>query len=139
MKDIVIKMKYKKFYCKYFILALLLFINVFIDVVALGADELLEKQKIIKVAKKEIKIMGYDVELMDLTMTFYEEPWNAFLPKDNMSSYVIERKNKLKNKKYWAVYFSRSSTDNKFNYKGGDVCVFIDAKTGDMLASFRGK
>ena len=102
-------------------------------------ENMLKQKTIIEIANKAINKLGYDTAAMEMELIFHEHPWNVFFPKESMSKYVVVRRNKLANKKYWAVYFYKTVKKDGPIYKGGDVCIFINAKTGDILTTYRGK
>ncbi len=102
-----------------------------------GGDMEITKKEAIKIANKEVIKLGYDVKSMDVWISKYNTPWNAYLPKDSKSEYHIERQNKLKGKKYWAVnHTPKPSTGIVL---GGNVCIFVDANNGEIITSIRGK
>jgi len=91
------------------------------------------EDKAIELANKEAKNLGYNIESMKVKVTHYSTSSNEYLS-DSDEEYYVVRRNKLKNKEYWAVYYSNP----KFK-KGGDLCIFIDSSTGDVLTNIRGK
>lgn len=97
------------------------------------------KEQIIEIANKEAIMLGYDTKIMDIKVTKYNTPWNDYLPKDCNSDYCIERQNKLMNKEYWAVYYYYKPKQAEESYKGGDLCIFVNANNGDIITIYRGK
>lgn len=97
------------------------------------------KEKAIKIANKEAINLGYDIKIMDIKINRYDTPWNDYLPKDCKSEYCIERQNKLINKKYWTIYYYYKPKQSGESFKGGDLCIFIDAHNGEILTTYRGK
>ena len=97
------------------------------------------EKKAIEIANEEAIKLGYDIKSMDIKITKYNTPWNEYIPKDSKSEYIIERLNKLKNKEYWAVYYYYDFKKIGMIYKGGDLCIFVDAKTGEIITTYRGK
>jgi hypothetical protein len=87
----------------------------------------------IGIASIEAKKLGYDVENMEVTAAEYDNPQNPYLDSDN--EYCSERKEKLKGKQYWAVYYSGKG----LNSLGGDICVFVDKQSGKVITDYRGK
>ena len=92
-----------------------------------------------EIANKEAMRLGHDTKLMDIEVTLNNVHWNKFFPKGSTSEYVRERQNKLKGKEYWAIWYHPSQTIGGGMAKGGDVCIFIDSKTGEVLTNYRGK
>ncbi|MCP4721002.1 MAG: hypothetical protein GY860_16230 [Desulfobacteraceae bacterium] len=99
---------------------------------------MITETKAIKIANKEVESFGYNLKLMAVSTSYHEEPWNDYFPKENTSNYYSEKRNQLKNKKYWAVYYFKKKIDN-IVVKGGDVCIFVDSATGKVLTNYRGK
>ncbi len=118
---------------------LLIYFNISIANNAVESNDMKTEQEAIEIANIEIKKLGYDKKAMNIKVTFHETPYNDYLPKGNTSDYIIERRNKLKNKKYWAVYYYRASKEIGIIHKGGDICVFIDVFSGDIITNYRGK
>ena len=91
------------------------------------------EDKAIEIANKEAKKLGYSIEDMKVKATHYNTPLNEYLS-DSEEDYYVERRNKLKNKGYWTIYYYNP----KFK-KGGDLCIFIDSSNGDVITYIRGK
>jgi len=98
------------------------------------ASQISEKDAI-KIAKKEVNELGYNSFFMRIKISFHTTPWNDCLPKERMSNFYLEKRNLLKNRNYWAVYFGPIA----IAHKGGDVCIFIDANTGEVITVVGGK
>lgn len=98
------------------------------------ADMKITKEEVIEIANKEAIRLGYDINMMEIKVTKHTTPWNTYLKKDNNSEYALVRKEKLINKEYWAVYYAPKNMQ-----LGGDICIFIDSSTGEVLTSLRGK
>jgi len=99
----------------------------------LGDGTKISNGKALSIAQKEAKKLGYQTESMDVEATLYKTHWNRILPKDSTDEYYLERQDKLKGRIYWAVYFSPSGS------LGGDVCIFVDSTTGEILTDYRGE
>ena len=97
------------------------------------------KNKAIELADIEAKKLGYDISIMNTRVDEYSTPWNEYLPKESNDQFSIEKKNKLKNKKYWAVYYYPNREKVGLGYKGGDFCIFIDSTTGEIITDIRWK
>jgi len=92
----------------------------------------------LKLASKYAEELGYDVNSMNIEISKYNQPYNEYFPKDEKDEYAVERRNKLKGKNYFAVYFFTPIRGN-IATSGGDVCVFIDTENGNILTDYRGK
>lgn len=94
-----------------------------------------EEQEIVRVALPIVAEMGYPSGSMDVSVTLHSVPWNHVLPQEATdNTYVRERQDKLRGRQYWTVYFSPTG-----NVRGGDVAVFLDAGTREMITTYRGK
>jgi hypothetical protein len=103
------------------------------------AGEIQTKERAVEIATKELVKLGYDMHKMAMRITRCGTPWNEWLPKDSTSEYVKERQKRLENREYWAVYCYPKPTSTEELYLGGDICVFVDSKTGDVITTYRGK
>ena len=74
------------------------------------------EEQAIQIANKEMDRLGYDVKNMNIKVSQHDKPWNNYLPQDSVDEYDIIRKDKLKGKKYWAVYYY---VDNPLQRGGG--------------------
>lgn len=120
------------------IIILVTIIHLIINVKAYEGNMKITKEKAIEIANKEAKELGYDVESMNIELTKYNTPWNKYLPKESETEYDMERRKKLTNKEYWAVYYYPKPQRNQV-VKGGDICIFIDANNGDVITNIRWK
>lgn len=98
-----------------------------------GDDMLITEAKAIELANKEAKRLGYNTESMQVKATHYNTPMNEYLSGSD-EEYSVVRRNKLKNKEYWSLYYYNP----KFK-KGGDFCIFIDSRNGAVITDIRGK
>jgi hypothetical protein len=92
------------------------------------------RERAIEIASIEAARLGYDLKSMNVSTIQQDTPWNMLFPKDSKSDYDIERQERLAGKKYWLIYFS-----TKQNRMGGDLGVFIDFNTGEIITLYRGK
>ena len=97
-------------------------------------DSIAIKEKAIKLSHDTATALGYKLVDMNSKVSFYDKPWNEFFTKEDNSEYCSDRKKILEGKSYWAVYFYP-----KQNGKGGDICIFIDVASGQVLTMYRGK
>jgi len=106
-----------------------------IDSEKLGQNINISEEKAVKIAYEEAERLGYDVGNMEARVSQHNKPWNSYLSKDSADEYSCSRKDKLKGKRYWAVYYY---SKNPLQL-GGDICIFIDAQTSCVITSYRGK
>lgn len=106
---------------------------------AYGNGMKITKDKAIEIASIEAKKVGYDIGIMNIKTTKYDTPWNEYLPKESNEEYYVAKKNKLKNREYWAVYYYPNRDKVGIGYKGGDFCIFVDVHTGEIITDMRWK
>lgn len=106
---------------------------------ASGDHMKITKKQAIKIATIEAKRLNYNVESIDLKISKHNTPWNEYLPQNSKSEYDIERQNKLQNREYVAIYYSLKPERKGEIIKGGDLCVFVDLNTGEIITIIRGK
>jgi hypothetical protein len=110
-----------------------------------GDDFKINKIEAIGIAENEAKRLKFDVDSMNMEISLWNTSTNKYLPYESVDDYSLEQKNKLKDKVYWAVYLNPRLKGNleKDGFVtvtlGGDICIFIDAHTGEILAEIRGK
>ena len=97
------------------------------------AEMQMTRDKAIEIANVRSKQLGYIIENMNIEATKYNTPWNEYLPKDSTDKYHVEKRNRLNNREYWAVYYYPMAG------KGGDFCIFVDANTGEIIMDIRWK
>lgn len=105
---------------------------------AYGTDMITEDGAI-KIANNEALKLGYDLKIMSLEANKFSTPWNNCLPKDSIDEYYVEKKDKLKNREYWAIYYYPDLKKVGTGYKGGDFCIFVDANSGEVITYIRWK
>lgn len=64
----------------------------------------------------------------------YASPINDIVPRKPASDYQRALGKKLYGRRYWYVYYILPSAE-----MGGDVAVFIDARTGEVIEVYRGR
>ncbi|HOW59357.1 MAG TPA: hypothetical protein PLO78_06515 [Candidatus Omnitrophota bacterium] len=112
------------------------------------AAEALSKEKIIEIAKAKAVERGYDIDSMKIIYDDSNEMFKKHLKRKGVSKYNKETNEwkpvrgttpeedrpKLKGKDYQTLYFGP-----KQMMKGGDLWVFVDRKTGEVLDTVGGK
>jgi hypothetical protein len=108
-----------------------------------GGNEKIKRDDAVKIAENEALRLGYEkADSMDLVVAWYNTSSNHYLTYQQVDEYSLEKKNKLKNKEYWAVFFSPRGEEKDGYFittLGGNICIFIDAMTGEILTEIRGK
>jgi hypothetical protein len=64
----------------------------------------------------------------------YSDPSNEVVPKRPVDTSSRRLSAKLKNRTYWMIHYRPRTAE-----LGGDVVVFIDASTGDIIDVYRGR
>jgi len=95
---------------------------------------MIEQLEAVNIAKKHAKALGYKVSSMSIEFEKCDKPVNRWVSEKRDSSYILERKKLLEGKVYWAIYLG--PIKRQF---GGDICVFVDANTGEVISNIRGK
>ncbi len=117
-------------------ITVLLFVT---PVLVQGNGVKITKNRAEEIANNEAVKLGYDVKTMVMKASHYNTPSNEYLPVENNEDYYADIRDKLKNKEYWAIYFRPDPEKVGKGHKGGDLCVFLDASSGEILAVLRGK
>ena len=112
------------------------------------------RSDILAIADKEAQGLGYDIERMGVSFDLYNSEWNAYWKTVNEGVQVLEPgENKfrplseqerqqttdqlmegLSDRNYWTVYYSPLAED----VRDGDLWVFIDCDTGEVVKVLRG-
>jgi|GEM_PF-4375065 len=109
-----------------------------------AADVKIKRNAAIKIADREAKRLGYNVDSMDMEASLLYTPSSKYLPYENSKSGLV-LKNKLKNKVYWVVYYAPrmegnpEEDDSVTVPAGGDLSIFIDANTKEIIRTFQWK
>jgi hypothetical protein len=94
-------------------------------------EGVISAQEAIETANSEIKNLNYNLDDMLTSISYNKSPWNIYPVGEK---YIVNSIVKDKTINYWAVYYF-----NPKNVTGGDVCVFINAKTKSIIGTYRGK
>jgi hypothetical protein len=121
-----------------FFLATFILLESLLVQIVLGEAICIGKEEALEIAKKETIKNGYDVSKMRIEASKYSTPYNPYLPDDEEATdpeeieFLKQKRSKLENKIYWAVYFSPIELPGQRIFDG-DTSVFIDSKTGQIL------
>jgi hypothetical protein len=97
----------------------------------------LSKEKVIEIAKQAARDLGFDLKKMTMEADVNNTKWKEAFPSIEKAPGHIGKK--VKDKKYWAIYFEPiSSSDPSVVQLGGDLWVFVDANTGEILTYWKG-
>lgn len=77
---------------------------------------------------------GRPAELELVTAKKFDTAWNDVVPTSPSDSAHEALLSKLEDRTYWLIYY-RSRTSKL----GGDVAVFVDAETADVIHVYRGR
>lgn len=130
--------KYRHIRCKsYFILKIFFCIscgvaNAHEEISIIDISQAINIAKNQMLKEKEKGMVVSDTEIISAKK--YTRVSNDLLQRSTKPEYYNRLRNKLDNKIYWFVYF----ISPQFN-KGGDVGIFIDAKTSAIIFIYRGK
>ena len=101
---------------------------------AVAAERTWTRSEILAIADQEAKKIGYDVGQMGVSLDIYNSTWRDYLKTSERSGAIQEIEGKLNDRHYWAVYYSPLKEQ-----LGGDLFVFIDRNTREVLGILRGK
>jgi hypothetical protein len=104
-----------------------------------GDNLSITKDNAISIANKKVTELGYDIKSMDVEVSLNNTPWNECLPQYSGEPALDKMREKLVNKEYWFVYYSPKPQGKNDRIFGGDLCIFIDSKTGEIIMYLRGK
>ena len=99
-----------------------------------AAERTWTRSEILAIADQEAKKIGYDAEQMGVSLDIYNSTWKDHVKTSERSGAIQEIEGKLSDRRYWAVYYS--PLKEQF---GGDLFVFIDRNTREVLGTLRGK
>lgn len=123
---------------KFFTVISIFFVSglLFLTAIEMYGDNLsTTKDNAISIANKKAIELGYDIKSMDVEVSLNNTPWNECLPQYSGEPALDKMREKLVNKQYWAVSYSLKGA----NIAGGNVCICIDSKTGEIITHLRGK
>jgi hypothetical protein len=126
----------------------LVIILCFASSVVFSQDDKLTKEQIIQIAISKAKELGYKTDEMNIVYDENNKNITEHLKRIGVSTYNVKNKKwdkdlpttpekeypELKDKDYQSVYLGP-----KGSVKGGDLWVFIDKSTGEVIKYQRGK
>lgn len=120
------------------LLGTLVFINVCCTIAENAKNEVeqmeISKEKVHEIANNKAKEIGYDIKEMKVELDKENTRWNEYIKKGP----ILENDNKLrlalKDRKYWAAYYA----PKRIQF-GGDLWIFIDKNTGEVITIIQGK
>lgn len=89
-----------------------------------------------EIGKRELKKQGYPLEEMDIKADDKNSFWYEYSAKNpsGLGGAIVERMNR-EGKKFWAIYFYPKEKEQL----GGDVWVFIDASSSEVIGIIHGQ
>lgn len=103
--------------------------------VAFAAERVWTRSDILAIADAEAKRLGYDVDHMGVAFDIYNSRWNELVGSTPPETASIGLLKKLDGRRYFAVYYSLM----KEPMKGGDLFVFIDRATSEVVGTLQGQ
>lgn len=101
----------------------------------LGSNMVITKEHAIEIADREAMRLGYDTKVMNMEIDEQNTKWSTYiLSTPSALEGARELKDALKKRKYWAVYYGPKGL-----VLGGDIFIFIDRDTGEILGVLRGR
>lgn len=89
---------------------------------------------VIEISRKHADGLGYKTAKMAMKVELKDVPWNYYLPRESDTPYVVCRRKLLAGRTYWMVSYHPVATQ-----LGGDLAVFIDYETHEILTDYRGQ
>jgi len=84
----------------------------------------------VDIANGKAKELRYDPSDKKIRATFHTKPWNSCILKGATNKTSLAIRDKLTGKKYWFIYYSHKN----LNVYGGDMCIFVDADSSEVIA-----
>jgi len=92
----------------------------------------------INIASIKAKSKGYNVQELDVHVSKHNTPINRHTSLLDIQGAGDDIKRKLMGRTYYTIYYSpRAEPDNVI--KGGDIVVFVDAHSGEIIAIIPGQ
>ena len=103
-------------------------------VVGVGQAAAQERGDILKIANREAEQLGYDLSRMSVAFDEDNSQWQEYQTAHARATQTQEISEQLNGRVYQAVYYSPEKIQ-----LGGDLWVFIDADTGDVIGTIQGQ
>ena len=122
--------------------------GVFALVVVLGvmsvsaAERTWTRSEILAAADAKAKELGYDVERMSVSFDVYNSGWRDYLKSIGRTDAAID--SRLDGRTYFAVYYAplktrKAGVELADPALGGDLWIFIDGDSGEVIYSLSGQ
>jgi hypothetical protein len=89
----------------------------------------ISREKAQEIATQYAISMKFNIESKDISIEWYDTPWNRWIRQDSTSEYDVPRLEKLSSHEYYAVAFSHRDRMTL----GGPIVVFVDSRTGEVI------
>ena len=100
-----------------------------------AAERAWTRSDILAIADAEAKRLGYDIDRMGISFDVYNSRWNEMATNSAPDAAPADLLKRLGGRRYFAVYYSLM----KEPMKGGDLFVFIDRSTSEVISTLQGK
>lgn len=95
---------------------------------------MISKKEVMEIANKEVARLKYNIEEMKIETDEENSHWKWYISKTKLIEKNQELETKLKNRNFWAIYY-----EPKKNQLGGDLFIFIDKNTGEVIGLLMGQ
>ena len=92
------------------------------------------RSKILSISDQEASRLKYNVDMMSLSFDFHNSKWNDYLKALEGIGGLPDVEDKLRGRDFWAVYYGPM----KIQF-GGDLWVFVDRDSADIITVIRGE
>lgn len=93
----------------------------------------ISQEKALEIANNKAIELGYDISEMNIKIDKDHAEWDNYVKSGPISKYDMELLKKLEGKKYWIVRY----IPKKIQF-GGDLLVFIDKNSGEVISFLQG-
>ena len=94
----------------------------------------ISNEEAIRIANKEVQRLKYDIDKLKIISDEKNTFWYKYISSGPILESNPDIKNKLDNRDFWAIYYG--SREMRL---GGDVFIFIDKNTGEIILVIQGK
>ncbi|MCZ6623713.1 MAG: hypothetical protein O7B35_05705 [Deltaproteobacteria bacterium] len=92
------------------------------------------RSRILSISDQEASRLKYDVDTMSVSFNIHNSQWNRYLKSLEGIGGLPDVEDKLKGRDFWAVYYG--PLKRQF---GGDLWVFVDRDSTDIITVIRGE